>query len=281
MMKFPAFNPVLARESRVRMRGWKAPALITLYVGVLGFFAWFIVAVTRMSGQTFAPRLGGELFSLLGFAQFGLLIFSAPGLTAGAIAGEREKQTLDLLLITRLSPVQVVLGKLEAAVAFTLLLMFASLPVYSLLFLLGGISLLNLLLTVVVYVVTVLFLGSVGLFFSSIFKRTQAAVIAAYGSVAGLIIGAFMASLFILEIFNRPPAKPPAWAAIFGYINPIFGLAAGMGGPSADLTSLYSRVLTTPDAQHAIWWKYCIFALVMTAVLVYATSRRIRPFREK
>jgi ABC-type transport system involved in multi-copper enzyme maturation permease subunit len=263
------------------MRGWKAPALITLYVAVLGVVAWFIVAVTGMSGRAFAPELGGVIFATLGFTQFALLVFSAPGLTAGAIAGEREKQTLDLLLITRLSPLEVVIGKLEAAVAFSLLLMFASLPVYSLLFLLGGISLSHLAMTVVVWVVTVLFLGALGLFYSSVFRRTQAAVIAAYGTVVSLIVGAFIVSMLVLEVFSRPPATPPSWVAALAYINPVFGLAAAMGGPLGEMTRLYSRVLASPAAQQAIWWKYSLFALFATVLLVAMTARRIRPYQEK
>ncbi|HWI63495.1 MAG TPA: ABC transporter permease subunit [Symbiobacteriaceae bacterium] len=281
-MRLPAINPVLARESRVRMRGWKAPALISLYVGVLGFMAWFVLTITRAQGRVFAPQLGGEIFAMLGVVQFGLLVFSAPGLTAGAIAGEREKQTLDLLLITRLTPLQVVSGKLWAAVAYTLLLMFASLPVYSLLFLMGGISLSHLAQTTVVYIVTVFLLGGVGLWFSAIFRRTQAAVIASYGLALGWMLVTFVISLMIYEIFNRPPqSPPPGWTTIFGYANPFFGLAAAMDGPMGSLTSLYSKVLTTPAAREAIWWKYCIFAVLVTTLLVWLTSRRIRPYQEK
>ncbi|HYF75871.1 MAG TPA: ABC transporter permease [Symbiobacteriaceae bacterium] len=280
-MKLPAINPVLARESRVRMRGWKAPALITLYVAVLGFIAWFILAVTRAVGQTFAPELGGIIFAMLGVAQFGLLVFSAPGLTAGAIAGEREKQTLDLLLITRMTPFQVVTGKLWAAVAFSLLLMFASLPVYSLLFLMGGISMSHLAQTTAVYIVTVFLLGALGLYFSSVFRRTQAAVVASYGVALGWMLALLVASVLTFEVFNRPPDLPPSWATILAYGNPVVGLSSAMGGPIGELTYLYQKILLTPEARAAIWWKYCIFAVGATAMLVWLTSRRIRPYQEK
>lgn len=282
-MRLPfSINPVLARESRVRMRGWRAPALITLYVGVLGLVVWAIIMISNASGDTFTPELGAIIFAFLGVAQFILLCFSAPGLTAGAIAGEREKQTLDLLLITRMSPLQVVFGKLGAAVAFTLLLMVASLPVYGLLFLLGGISLGNLVTTVLVYVVTVLLLGAIGIFYSAVFRRTQAAVVAAYGTALGLVVFSFVISLMIFEIFNRGPGdNPPGWATIFGYINPFVGLFAAMGEPVSDITRLYQRVLLTPESRDAMWWKYCIFALSTTAALVWATARRIRPYQEK
>lgn len=276
-----AVNPVLARESRVRMRGWKAPALITLYVGVLGFIAWAILATFSFERQTFAPEMGVTIFGFLGFAQFALLLFSAPGLTAGAIAGEREKQTLDLLLITRLSPLQVVLGKLGAAVSFTLLLMFAGLPVFSLLFLLGGIALKSLVQVVIVYVVTVLLVGSIGLYFSAVFKRTQAAVIAAYGVSLGLIVIPLLLSVIVFEIFRRPNGIPPTWAVILGYINPFFGLATAMGEPISQVTSLYRTILTTPAARESLWWGYSLFCVGMTVLLTWLTSRKIRPFADR
>jgi ABC-2 type transport system permease protein len=278
-----AINPVMARESRVRMRGWRAPALISLYVGLLGLAVTLIllVAGSDAGSTTFAPEMGSTIYSVLVVVQFILLMFSAPGLTAGAISGEREKQTLDLLLLTRMTPLQVVTGKLGAAVSFSLLLMVASLPVYSILFLLGGVALSRLAMTVAVYVVTVLLLGAIGVYYSALFKRTQAAVVAAYGTAVALISLPLIASAMVLEIFNRPPAVPPAWAAILAYINPVMGLVAAAGGPLASMTQLYGKVLVTPAAQEAIWWKFCLIGLAITAVLVWLTARKIQPLKEK
>jgi ABC-type transport system involved in multi-copper enzyme maturation permease subunit len=275
-------NPVLARESRVRMRGWRAPALISLYVGLMGLAVTAILLVASYNrGNTFAPEMGSVIYSVLVVVQFVLLIFSAPGLTAGAISGEREKQTLDLLLLTRMTPLQVVTGKLGAAVSFSLLLMVASLPVYSILFLLGGVSLSRLAMTVAVYVVTVLLLGAIGVYYSALFKRTQAAVVAAYGTAVALMAFPLIASVLIFEVFNRPPDVPPAWTVIFGIVNPIMGLVAAAGGMLGQITSLYGRVLETPAAREALWWQYCLAGLVMAAVLVWMTARKIRPMKDK
>lgn len=272
-------NPVLARESRVRMRGWKAPGLVTLYVGILGLVVALIILIAGQERRVFAPELGSIVNIALVAVQYGLLIFSAPGLTAGAIAGERERQTLDLLLVTHMTPLQVVLGKLGAALAFTMLLMLASLPVYSILFLLGGISLYRMLLTVIIYVVTVLLLGAIGLYFSALFKRTQAAVVAAYGTSFGLIILSMVFSVLVFEVFNRPPDTPPALGLIFAYMNPAMGLMAAVGEPVSEMTRLYGRVLETGAAREAIWWKYALSALGSTAVLIWLTVRRIRPLK--
>jgi ABC-type Na+ efflux pump permease subunit len=271
-------NPVLMREARVRMRGWRAPGLITLYVGVMGLVAWLIVVIANQSGPAFAPEMGGIIFGTLSWVQFVLLCFAAPGLTAGAISGERERQTLDLLLVTRMSALQVVVGKLGVAVAFLLLLMVASLPVYGLLFLLGGIALTNLVLTTIIYVVTVFLLGALGLYFSAVFKRTQAAVITTYGILIGWTALTLIFSMLIMYVFYRP-GLPPSWVVLLGYVNPIVGLSAAMGQPMGSVTELYRVILNSPAAQQAIWWKYSLFAVAGTAVLIWLTARKIRPFQ--
>jgi len=61
-----------------------------------------------------------------------------PGLTSGAISGERERQTLDVLLVTPLSPGEIVVSKLLATSAFITLLVVATLPLYILAFSYGG-----------------------------------------------------------------------------------------------------------------------------------------------
>lgn len=278
-------NPVLLREARVRMRGWRTPALIMLYVTLLSLFVIVpLYIAVQFEGSTFSPSFGGALYNTLAFAQLALLIFTAPGLTAGTIAGERERQTLDLLLITRMSPIQVVVGKLGAALAFTVLLMVVSLPVYGVLFMVGGVALERLLYTAIVYVVTVLFLGSIGTYFSALFRRTQAAVVATYGAVFGIIIGSFILTVLIFEVFYRgrtPTDITPSWAVILAYINPVIALASAAGGPLEDITQLYRRVLTTPEMREAIWWKYCLLGLSMTAGLLWLTARKIAPLKNK
>ena len=67
------------------------------------------------------------------------MIFSAL-LTAAAVAQEKDRRTLDLLLMTNLSNSELVLGKLLASMLSVLVLILASVPLFMLLTLLGGIS---------------------------------------------------------------------------------------------------------------------------------------------
>lgn len=273
-------NPVFLREVRVRMRSWRSPGLIVLYVGLQGLVAVLIFAASLQGGRFtgFAPQVGAAIYATLAMLQLVLLVLAVPGLAAGAIAGERERQTLDLLLVTRLTVAQVVVGKLLAATGFALLLLIASLPVFGLIFLFGGLSLYRLGLSAVVCVVTVFLLGSVALYFSALYRRTQTAVVAAYGVViTWMLLSPLFGSLTYHVFFE--PENAPVWGLVFAYTNPAFGLAAAAGEPLATMTRLYSPILTTAAAREAIWWKYCLIAAGLIVLLLWLTVRRLQPAR--
>src|SRR5262244_932386 len=65
-------------------------------------------------------------WAFLGF-QYAVLLLLTPVLTVGAVAEEREKRTLDLLLTTQLSAADIVVGKLLPRLAHLFLLLLAGL----------------------------------------------------------------------------------------------------------------------------------------------------------
>ncbi|HEX9998249.1 MAG TPA: ABC transporter permease, partial [Abditibacterium sp.] len=83
---------------------------------------------------------GQNLFWTLVYGQVFLVLMLIPALSTGALAQERERQTLEPLLLTPLSPLQIVWGKAGGVLSLVGLLLLASLPLTSLCFLLGGVS---------------------------------------------------------------------------------------------------------------------------------------------
>ena len=71
---------------------------------------------------------------------FGILIF-LPAMTCGAIAGEKERNTLAVLLTTRLGPATIVLEKLLSRLVLIVSLLLLSLPLLTFAYALGGLSL--------------------------------------------------------------------------------------------------------------------------------------------
>lgn len=226
-------NPVLAREFRSRMRGWRSPLTITLYVGALGGigFAFFKLMTRQMYyGGMPGPQIGLQIYNMLALFQLMLIVFTTPGLTSGSISGERERQTFDLMLVTRLSPTSVVLGKVVSSISYNLLLIMATLPLFSIVFLFGGISPKQFALTFAVYGVTALLMGTLGIFCSTIFRRTQVATVVSYAVALFLLFGTSIVGLFWNEITMNPgPQYKPRYGPPFiTYFNPLSALISAI-----------------------------------------------------
>jgi ABC-2 type transport system permease protein len=194
-------NPILVKEYRTRMRSWKALLLLTLYVAVIGF-GMFAYLYINNRNEYFDPGQSKSMFIALSVLHLVVIGFVAPGLTAGTIAGERERQTLNILLTTHLSPVQIVVSKLVSSLSFLTLLVFSTLPIYVIVFLYGGISPVQLVSVFGYYLMAMVLFGSIGLFCSAWFKRTGVSTVVAYGIVLLILGGTVLLAVVYSDYLN-------------------------------------------------------------------------------
>lgn len=184
-------NPVVLKELRGRMRGARAFIVLTIYLLLLGAFSSLIyVAVTEsavsVSGQVNVGEIGRTLFAGVVAIEMLLVSFIAPAFTSGAISGEREHQTYDLLRTTLLPAYSLVLGKLLSAILYVLLLLMAAIPLQSIAFFFGGVAETEVFLSFIVLMATALLFSTVGIYFSARAKRTLSASVLTY-SVATFV----------------------------------------------------------------------------------------------
>jgi len=181
--------PMLGKEMRGRTRGWRAPVLLSVYLGVLTacvlLFLWF--NLERM--PFINPQVGLSLYTLFIFILIMLISFIAPAVAAGAISGERERRTYDLLLVTRASITGIVLGKWLASVAYLIFLAVSALPVFAVVFFFGGVPPATFGLAFVVCLAAGLGYGALGLALSALTRRSQAATIISLVLVFVFIFG--------------------------------------------------------------------------------------------
>ena len=130
---------------------------------------------------------GDYLFRLLVFAQMIGTYLLLPASMSGALAQEKERGTLDILLLTHLGPRKIIQGKLLGRLIPFLSLQVASLPVFALAYSLGGLSQTYLWCGVYLSFLTVLQVGSLALLFSSYCATTGGALVMTY--VAGAASG--------------------------------------------------------------------------------------------
>ncbi len=212
------WNPIVAKEYRTRMRTWRSPLAITVYILLLGGIGWAVFAALAATSNSIsqAPSggYGSQLFTFLILFQVALLAFITPAITAGAISGERERQTIDLLFVTPIPPFSIIWGKLLSSMSFVVLLLIISVPIFSLVFLFGGIELDQVLEAFLVTGVTAMTLGFLGVAFSTFFRRTLASTVAAYGGAFVLLVGTLIYGLLFPTTVSSTSSTAPAPPAV-------------------------------------------------------------------
>jgi ABC-type Na+ efflux pump permease subunit len=104
--------------------------------------AWLVLTGTQMIRDIGdLARFGMALVQILSPLQLAVAVFFSALLAASAVAQEKDRKTLDLLLLTKLSNSELVLGKLLASLLNMLVLLATALPVFMLTMLFGGVSL--------------------------------------------------------------------------------------------------------------------------------------------
>ncbi|HET9495972.1 MAG TPA: ABC transporter permease subunit, partial [Chloroflexia bacterium] len=186
-------NPVIVKELRGRMRGWRALVVLLVYLIVLSFITWltYVAVSASVSGSTGpeAAQVGKFIFSVLVIFQTIMVSLLTPAFTSGSITSEREQKTYDLLMTTLLPARSVVFGKLGSALAFVALLIIAIAPLESLAFMFGGVSPEEIIISQVVMLVAALLFASVGLFWSSALRSSVASNVMTYGTILFQMIG--------------------------------------------------------------------------------------------
>jgi ABC-type transport system involved in multi-copper enzyme maturation permease subunit len=159
-------GPVFSREAATtprRSRHYFYRAVYVLVLLIVFWTAWLVVAGTQVIRNVGdMARFGSLLFQILAPLQLALLSFLAAFGVAGAVAQEKDRRTLILLLMTRLNNCEIVLGKLMASLLDVLIMLAAALPLFMLATLFGGISYGQVLRVQLVTLTTILAAGSLG-----------------------------------------------------------------------------------------------------------------------
>ena len=190
-------NPVLARELKERMRRKRSGFVLTVYLILLSGALWLLylgasAAGTDGPGALRLASLGRAAFQTLLFVMLFLVCFIVPGLAAGGIAGERERQTLVPLQVTLLRPRSILFGKLAASLAFVAFLVVSALPLIGVSFLLGGVEPGEVVRGLAMVLVVAATVASLALTCSTLMRRVQGATVVSYAVVAFLVGGTFV-----------------------------------------------------------------------------------------
>lgn len=159
-------GPVFTREAVTTPRRARFYIFRTIYVA--GFFvlmatAWLVVAGTQIIRNVGdMARFGSILFQILAPLQLALVLFLSALRSAGSVSQEKDRNTLILLLMTRMENHELVLGKLFASLLNVIVMIAAALPMFMLIVLFGGVSFLQVARVFCVTLCSALVAGSLG-----------------------------------------------------------------------------------------------------------------------
>jgi ABC-type transport system involved in multi-copper enzyme maturation permease subunit len=174
-------------------------------------------------------RDGRDVFGVIavGF-QTAFAVLLAPTVTSGVITLEREKQTWNALLLSRLTSWEIIWGKLLGSVLPALAMQIIFIPVLVMATLKGGVSLASFIGAEAFVVFCTFFYGIIGMFFSWLCRQTQLATASAMATVMISIV----ASPVLLALWQyliptyqtKPETFVPLWTNPFYVMVLICGL---------------------------------------------------------
>jgi ABC-type transport system involved in multi-copper enzyme maturation permease subunit len=184
--------PLLAKELTEQSARRRTYIIRAVYATALyGFTLWtFWNQLGSWSSNSFSMiGKGRELFEALAWLQFAGLYLFLPAMTCGVLTSEKERETLSLLLLTKLGPWTIVFeklfGRLVPMASFVLL----STPLLAVAYSLGGVEAFEIGQLAWSLSVTAMQVGSLSLACSAWCRTTASAFLTTYLLGAAIIIG--------------------------------------------------------------------------------------------
>jgi len=196
---------------RIVEGGSRRPSHLWARMGYLGAMV-VVVLIGLLTGQGMGGEVGlgdlaksgADLFWWISNAQVVFVCLLAPLFLATAIAQERASQTMDILLTTPLTNLQIVLGSLVGRLFFVLGLLLSGLPLFAVLLIFGGVPMQSVFISFAVAALTAITVGGAAVTLSVFRTGGRKAVFTFIIVVAAYLIGAHeFDRLFLQDYFPK------------------------------------------------------------------------------
>ncbi len=257
-------NPIIGKELCVLLRTRRAFGLQIAYIIILSLL---VLAIWPKEGVYSLSSLASrDLFTVLSIGQLILVLLFSPAFTSTSITLEKERGTFDLLFASLLKPGSIIIGKLISSLAILLILIFSSLPVMSVSFLLGGVSLNELGQSALVLTLATLIFGLIGLSLSAISSRSYTSTLVTYIIILFLSVGVWIPSWTLAHLRNAIP--------VFHIIRSFSPFTAMLSVTQPDLLRSYGQDIAGALKPHEIFiWFSAIAIPALIACFVVMVKR--------
>ena len=281
-------NPVLRNESKISVRSIKFTLMIFAYISVLSVAV--MIYYSSVNEAIFSNGLYLEssklFYVVMALGQAILLLFIVPALSSTAICSEREKQTLDILLSSKLTPFQIIIGKVSASSLRVIILIISTMPLYAIGALIGVVKISNILSLIVFFIVNTIFVSSIGVFISTCAKTSKVSTTLSYAVVLAIYMGIIVITwaILIITIYNKdmsgtalttmPKASPIV------YLSPVVGfvsLLLNQVGLGLEFSSIFSEFGISMYSEYIS----IVIQLVLSGLFIYLASVKLNPLNKR
>jgi len=287
-MKDMKINPVYKKEVKTNTRSIKFLVMVIIFNILLmlgGLTILYDVIDLIESSANINYTAIGALYQLLTITEFILMLFMMSAMTSSAISGERERQTLDILLSTKLTAANIIIGKLASSVHVMTLVIISGLPVMSIVFIFGGISFRDIIEITAYLIFATFFIGTLGITLSTMLKRTAFATAITYGSVLFFCLGTLVLIAILMSGTNSPDAiKAPGWTLMLLLINPSITLLELVNRQLGDTSRLF---IFESGIEISLFLKthWIILSVmvqsIISAILLRFSFHKLNPLKKK
>ena len=281
-------NPVLRNESKISVRSIKFTLMIFAYISVLSVAV--MIYYSSVNEAIFSNGLYLEssklFYVVMALGQAILLLFIVPALSSTAICSEREKQTLDILLSSKLTPFQIIIGKVSASSLRVIILIISTMPLYAIGAIIGVVKISNILSLIVFFIVNTIFVSSIGVFVSTYIKTSKVSTALSYALVLFIYIGIIVITWAILMITvykmsmsgNTLTTVPKASPIV--YLSPVVGfvsLLLNQVGLGLEFSSIFSEFGISMYSEYIS----IVIQLVLSGLFIYLASVKLNPLNKR
>ena len=249
-------NPLVRKELLGLFRLKRVAAIQVLFVAILG---GIVMATWPQEGMlTLSAQGQDSLLLALIFGQLVMLVLLVPGIAAVSITGEKEQNTMEMLYASRLSPVQIVIGKIVAAVSYPVMLLLSGLPFVALLSWRGEVATDLLAKAYTVLIVAAISMAVVSLAISALCKLSSTALVISYVVLLTLAGATLVPAAIMID------SQSGAVAMLLHYVRAFSPVAAVLSLLRPDLTDLGGQV----HQNLPIWEIFLPLAVLVIAACV-------------
>lgn len=276
-------NPICKREIMVSGRSSRTAVMITVFNAVLALVALiymnYVLGEVRVTGQI-RYQAFLTIFRYIAWIELIMILLVMPALTSGSISGERERGTLDLILATKMTPADILLGKLMTSFYSVFLLILSSAPVMALVFVYGGVTGKDMLVLFFCFFTAALLCGSIGIWFSGLLRKTTAATASAYGLEGILFLGTIGINMMFRNI--SAVSKGSFMLMLFSPVSVFYAAVGRMTGDGNAVRNFAENYGISGSGFLSTHWIVLGSAvqILLSCLLIFLAARALRrPFR--